>query len=142
LDEKDMKIVICASISAAKKVVEIAEQLEKNGHEVMVPKDIEKYADGTLNMETPYESTQNKIKDDLIKGYFEKIKNSEAVLVVNLDKKGITNYIGGNTFLEIGFAYVLNKKIYLLNEIPEISYKDEIIAMRPMVISGDLENIK
>jgi uncharacterized membrane protein (UPF0127 family) len=52
---------------------------------------------------------------------------SDAVLVLNYDRKGIKNYIGGNTLMEIGFAHVLNKKIYLMNPIPEIEfYKSEI----------------
>jgi hypothetical protein len=59
-----------------------------------------------------------------------------------LDKNGIKNYIGGNTFLEMGFAHVLNQKIFLLNPIPEIPfYKTEIEAMRPVVLNGDLAKI-
>jgi len=44
-------------------------------------------------------------------------------------------------FLEIAFAYVLNKKIFLLNPIPELAYTDEIIAMQPIIINNDLELI-
>jgi|GEM_PF-5301338 len=29
----------------------------------------------------------------------------------------------------MGFAHVLNKRIYLLNEIPDLSFKDELIAI-------------
>jgi len=137
-----MKIVICCSMSAAKKVVQIAYELERQGHVLIVPKNLDKYADGTFAMENSHESTKNKINDDLIRGYYEEIKNSDAVLAVNEDKNGIANYIGGNTFLEIGFAHALNKKIYLLNEIPEVSYRDEIVAMQPIVINGDLTKIK
>lgn len=136
-----MKIVICCSISAAKKAMEISNELTASGHEVVVPKDIEKYANGTMEMENAHESTQNKIEGDLIRGYFEKIKNCDAVLTVNEDKKGINNYIGGNTFLEMGFAHVLDKKNYILNNIPEVSYKDEIIAMQPILIDGDLSKM-
>ena len=113
-----MKIVICASMSAAKKVIEVQKALLAMGNEVVIPKNIDKYADGTLAPENRQESTQNKINEDLIRSYYQEIQNSDAVLAVNEDKNGITNYIGGNTFLEIGFAYALNKKIYLLNDIP------------------------
>lgn len=133
-----MKIVVCCSISMAKKVMKISGELTKVGHEIILPKNIEKYADGTFAMENATESTQNKINEDLIRGHFEKIKNSEAVLVVNENKNGIANYIGGNTFLEMGFAHVLNKKIFLLNPVPEVSYGDEIIAMQPVVLNGNL----
>ena len=136
-----MKIVICASMSAAKKVMEVTSVLEKQGHELVIPRNMEKYAVGTLNMENQHESTQNKIEGDLIRAYFEKIKNCDAVLTVNENKNEIANYIGGNTFLEMGFAHILNKKNYILNGIPEISYKDEIIAMQPIVLNGDLAKI-
>ena len=137
-----MKIVICASMSAAKKVIEIQKALTNMGNEVVIPKNIDKYADGTLAPEDSQESTQNKINDDLIRAYYREIQNSDAVLAVNDDKNGIANYIGGNTFLEIGFAHVLNKKIYLLNDIPDVSYSDEIIAMNPIVIFGLLSKIR
>jgi len=78
------------------------------------------------------------IRGDILKYYFQKIRESEAILVLNFEKNGIKNYIGGNVFLEMGFAHVLNKKIFLLNEIPEVLYKDEIKAMQPVVIKGDL----
>jgi len=41
----------------------------------------------------------------------------------------------------MGFAYVLEKGIYLLNPIPDIGYRDEIVAMQPTVINGDLDLI-
>ncbi len=66
------------------------------------------------------------------------MQGSHAVLVMNLDKHGVRNYIGGNTLMEIGFAHVLNQKIFLYNPIPEIPYyKSEIEAVRPIVINGD-----
>ena len=47
---------------------------------------------------------------------------------------GVENHIGGNTFLEMAFACVLNKPIYLLNPIPELSYTSELEAMEPIVL--------
>lgn len=66
----------------------------------------------------------------------------DAILVVNPDKRGVKNYIGGNTLMEIEFAYVLHKKIYCMNEIPQMSYSSEILAMEPVVIYGNLSLIK
>ena len=63
-------------------------------------------------------------------------------MVLNHDKNGVANYIGGNSFLEMGFAYVLGKKIFLLNEIPESKLiKQEIVAMQPKILNGDLSKI-
>jgi predicted RNA-binding protein with PUA domain len=43
--------------------------------------------------------------------------------------------------IEMAFACALDKKIYLLNPIPEMNYSDEIFAMKPIVLSGDLSKI-
>lgn len=137
-----MKIVICGSMLHSNKMIEASNNLNKKGHETIFPHDAERYADGTLDTETRGESTENKIKNDLIRDYYNKIKDSDAILVVNFDKNDIKNYIGGNTFLEMGFAHVLDKKIYLYNNVPDMSYTDEILAMQPIVINQYLSEIK
>ncbi len=82
-----------------------------------------------------------KIQHDFIKEHFRKIENSDAILVLNYENKGIKNYIGGNTFLEIGLAYWLGIKIYLFNPIPEMDYSTELNAMQPIVIGGKLQKV-
>jgi hypothetical protein len=42
----------------------------------------------------------------------------------------------------MGFAFVLNKPIYLLYQIPKCSYRDEIEAMQPVVLGGDISKIR
>ena len=135
------KIAICGSMSACKQMVEVEKDLVALGHKVVLPKNTKKYANGELKGEGSHESTKNKIDHDLLRTYFRDIENCDAVLVVNCDKNNIQNYIGGNTFLEMGFAHILNKPIYLLNPIPEILYTDEIKAMEPIVLEGNLENM-
>lgn len=137
-----MKIAICGSATFAKEIMEIKNDLEKLGHGVQTPHNFHLYADGVLTPETREESTRNKVKDDLIRQYYNEIKESDAILAVNIDKHGIKNYIGGNTFLEIGFAHVLNKKIFLLNPVPNMLYADEIMAMEHVVLGGDLNKMK
>ncbi|MEK6937734.1 MAG: hypothetical protein AABX04_01690 [Nanoarchaeota archaeon] len=58
------------------------------------------------------EFSQRAIKYDSIRNYWKVIQEADAVLIANFDKKGIKNHIGGNSFLEMGFAHVLNKKIF------------------------------
>ena len=137
-----MKIVICGSMTACREMLGIGNKLRESGHEVVLPDFTEEYAELSSQSEMHEESARNKIEHDLIRGYFEEIKRSDAVLICNFDKNGVKNYIGGNTFLEMGFAHVLRKKIFLLNPIPESSYRDELIAMGPVVLEGDLEKIK
>ena len=63
------------------------------------------------------------------------------MLLVNEKKNGIENYIGGNTFLEMSFGHVLGKAVYVLNDIPALSYTSEIAAMQPIILKGDLNKI-
>ena len=129
-------------MSSACQMVDAKKELLQNNHEVILPKNTEQYAEKVLAEETAHESTKNKIEHDLIRDYFKKIKNADAILVININKNGIPNYIGGNSFLEMGFAHILNKQIFLLNEIPQILYTDEILAMQPIVLNGDLSKIQ
>jgi hypothetical protein len=83
-----------------------------------------------------------KLHQDAMMDFWKQLREVDAILVVNLDRKGIKNYIGGNTLMEIGFAYVLGQKIYFYNPIPEIEYyKTELEAIKPIVINGDLAQI-
>lgn len=136
-----MKIAICASMVFAERMLEIKLELEKLGHEVFVSQFAEKYV-GKSEQEKESLTLHHKNEKDAIRKFWEKIKKSDAILVLNYDRKDIKNYIGGNTLMEIGFAHVLFKKIYLINSIPEIEYyKSEIEAVKPIIINGDLTKI-
>lgn len=136
-----MKFVICGSMAFSKEMVEIQKFLKNVGHEVVIPPNAEKYASGELAMETSQKSVENKINHNQIQEYFLEIKDADAVLVANYDKKGIKNYVGGNSFLEAGFAHVLEKKLYFLNDIPDMIYSDELKAFRPVILNGDLKKV-
>ena len=83
-----------------------------------------------------------KQKGKAINAHFRKIDDSECVLVTNYEKKGIPNYIGGNTFLEMGYAYGTKKPVYILNELPATSvFKEEMLGMQPIVLHGDITKI-
>lgn len=125
----------------SREMVEIKNRLNNLKHDVRLPDFVEEYANLEKTEDMHRESVKNKIDHDLIRGYFKEIESGDAILVVNKTVNGIKNYIGGNSFLEMGFAHILNKKIFLLNPIPEVSYKDEIIAMKPSVLDGNLEKI-
>jgi len=115
--------------------------LEDQGHTVLVPKDLTVLEQNESYMETDEERISSKIEHDFIREHFRKIEKSDAVLVLNYEKKGIAGYIGGNTFLEMGYAFGLGKKIYLLHPVPEMDYSVEMHAMKPVVLNGDLGKI-
>ena len=120
-----------------KEMIDIKYKLEQVGHTIVLPKDIDKYASGEKTIEGKWEKQEG----DLIKSYWSEIKGSDAVIIVNITKNGVENYVGGNALIEMAYAHVLNKKIYLLNPVPEMNYKDEIEAMNPMILNGDLSKI-
>lgn len=141
-----MKITICGSIKFADKLVEIYRLLEDLGHEPLMHEDMFKVVDGTapeiVDFGKGAEHADVKKKYGYIKWWHNSIKNSDAILVCNFDKNGIKNYIGGNTLMEIGFAHVNDKKVFLLNSVPEnVSYVDEIKAMADVILNGDLKKI-
>ncbi len=142
-----MKVVICASIVFTPQIKETADALLELGYEVEIPFGSRKILKGEILLEDFLIIKQEKgdvdfkKEGDVIRGYFHLIKDSDAVLVLNYDKSGVKNYIGGNTLIEMAFAHVLDKKIFLLNSIPDISYKDEIVVMEPIVLDGDLSKI-
>lgn len=69
------------------------------------------------------------------------IEEHDAVLVLNYEKNGVSNYIGGATFLEMYDAFRLGKKIYLYNDIPSGILYDEILGFSPIILEGDVGNI-
>ncbi|MBL7021730.1 hypothetical protein ISR92_00150 [Patescibacteria group bacterium] len=133
-----MKIAICSSMAFAKEMIKAKEDMEKLGHEVIIQDDVEQHASGEIVDEDKW----RKMEIDPFKVYFEEIKKADAILVINLDKHGVSNYVGGNTLIEMAFAYVLDKKIFILNPVPDLGYSDEIEAMKPIILKGDLKNIK
>lgn len=74
---------------------------------------------------------------------FEKIAQSDAILVINNIKNGIEGYIGANVLMEIGLAFYLKKNIYIWNPIEEdASYKEELLAFNVVYINNDLDKIQ
>ena len=132
-----MKIGIIGSMQYTEQMLEMKDKLDVLGHEAFVT-DLHKAFIGKTDEEKEEIKIHQKNNLDAIREFWKMMQSADAVLVLNLDKHGIKNYIGGNTFLEIGFAHVLNQKIFLLNPIPDIQfYKTEIEAMRPLVFNGD-----
>lgn len=82
-------------------------------------------------------------KKQLMDEHIDKIKSSDAILLLNFDKSKIRGYVGGNSFLEMGVAYALGKKVFIWKRPSStLPYYEEIMAMRPAVIEENLEKIK
>ena len=141
-----MRITISGSVKFADRLADIYYKLKELGHEPLMHEDMFGIADGTakeLVEGISKDHSEIKRKHNFIKWWHDCIKSGDAILVCNFDKNGIKNYIGGNTLMEIGFAHVNDKKVFLLNPIPEdVSYVDEIKAMVDVVIYGDLNKVE
>jgi len=144
-----MKIAICGSLSFAEEIKKIKDQLTQKGHEVLLPHSIKKFTIEEIRSfknDTEGRKKYFRIAPDYIKKHLNKVLNSDAILVMNLEKKGIKNYIGGNTFAEIMFAFFHDKKIFLLNPIPKNEklscIVDELKVVKPIILNGNLDLIE
>jgi len=147
-----MKITICGSIAFQDEAIAVKQKLEKSGHEVELWPVKLKNGNGQLICAKEYYKIRRAAKEnekwvwdrkaEAILEHFDKVSRSDAILVLNYDKNNIKGYIGGNVLMEIGLAFFLKKKIYLLNEIPELPYKEEILGVKPIILNNDLSKIK
>ncbi len=132
-----MKILIICSKKFYNKIPEIKKVLEENGHVITLPNC---YDDPTT--EERYRNLGNqehsKWKAKMLKQSTDVIQKNDAVLVLNFEKHGVKNYIGGATFLEMYDAFRLGKKIFMYNNVPGGILKDEAIGFDPVIIDGDL----
>lgn len=135
-----MKIFIICSKKFYDKIPDIKSELEDSGHQISLPNcfDDPETEDRYRNLGAEEHS---KWKGEMLRHSTGVIENNDAVLVLNFEKHGMKNYIGGATFLEMYDAFRLGKKIYLYNNIPEGILQDEIIGFGPTVLGGDLSKI-
>lgn len=92
-----MKIItICGSYKFKKEMIYIAEKQTLQGNCVLMPNELTKRKENYTEQEIVLIDQMHK----------EKIKISDAILVVNVD-----NYIGNSTKKEIKYAKSLNKEI-------------------------------
>ena len=140
-----MKMTICGSIKFSNEMKQAKSDLEKLGHEVLIPLSADLNHDKEFWKRLREENLGNfaTLKRERMKGHFDKIRSSDAILVLNYDKNDKQNYIGPNTFLEMAVAFDNDKRIFLLNPISseDINY-EELISLSPTVINGNFSEIK
>jgi len=134
-----MKILLICSKHFYDKLNDYKISLEKLGHEIYMPNCWD-----APETEAKYRGTpeHHLFKAKMYKQSEATIKNVDAVLVLNFNKNGQENYIGGATFLEIYDAFRMDKKIYFVNDIPNNMLKDELIGFNPTIIGSDFSKIQ
>lgn len=137
-------ITICSSVSFYKRVVEIQEQLQAMGYEVLIPYTAEKMKEANNFELAGFKPTLEEFerKATLMQGHFDKVDQGDVCLVVNNEKHGVPNYIGGNVLMEMGLAFHQSKPIVLLNDVPpESIFLEEILGMKPILLHGKIEDL-
>lgn len=145
MNGKKSRIMICGSMAFAEEMVKAKNKLEKMGCVVRIPtdtKDIIEENHDHDDLEADYEHC---IENEIMKKHFEFIENSDGILVLNYKKNNIEGYIGTATLMEIGLAHHLDKKIFLLNSLPDPEnhrWAHEVRITQPKILGGNLENIQ
>ena len=136
-----MKIFIACSKYFYDRIMPIKEELEKRGHEIALPNCFDNpFEEERFKQMSAKEHI--KWKAMMMRKDKDNIEPQDAVLILNFEKKGIPNYIGGATFLEVYKSWELGKKIFFYNPLPNCSFTDELIGINPIIINGNLNLLK
>jgi hypothetical protein len=141
-----MKIYVLGSTAFMHEMVQAKNDLIELGFDGWIHPDYQAFVPGEKQAILEKAKTEHaavKRENNCLKVHYQHILESDAILIINNEKNGIKNYIGGNVLIEMGQAFVNNKKIFLLNDIPsEFPYTAEIESMDPICLHGNLENIQ
>lgn len=130
-------IALCGSMAHKAQWLPIIDELRAAGYTVSTP-DLSESVDwsGMSDEQAIIE------KGRLVRRHFANIERAKVVLVANFEKNGTEGYVGTNTLLEMGTGFVLEKPIYLYNPVPQQHGREEILALEPIVIHGDISKIE
>ena len=141
-------ICICSSADFYRHASDIAKELLTLGFRVEIPITVKKMRRSGNFKASDYrtwlkDANTYHRKTYLMKNHFDKIARSDALLVVNDEKRGIRGYIGTNVLMEMGLGFYLMKPIYMLNKVyDDMPVYEEVRAMNCVVIDNDLSKIK
>lgn len=139
-----MKIMVIGSMTFAKEMIEAKRELEDLGHTVDVPSDIEAHLENPKLIDDLESDLKHSKEKNVLKECFDLLAANDAVLILNYRKNNVDGYIGTSVLMEIGLAYYLGKKIFILNPIPSSQnarWAHEVAIMQPTVLHGDLTKI-
>ena len=142
---KKPTLVICSSANFYQEVVAMQLQLRKRGYKVIIPITAERMKrknNYTVEKSWLTNSQEYARKTGLIRAHFQKVASGDAILVVNNEKHGVANYIGGNVLMEMALAFYHKLPIFLLNDIPgESPFKEEVLGLGSIPLHGKVENL-
>lgn len=139
-----MKIMICGSMTFAKEMLAAQKTLRELGYEAFVPCDAELHAEKPGLIDNLDADREHLVQNDVMRRCFDTLANCDAVVWLNYPKNGVDGYIGTSSLMEMGLAYFLKKKIFLMHHVPPPSaarWAHEVLSFQPTVLEGDLAKI-
>jgi non-canonical (house-cleaning) NTP pyrophosphatase len=117
-----MKITVCGSTLSDELIQSIQSYFSDNGHDVVV-------------------SDNNRAAKASINTCVEAINVSDAILVINEKDGSSERDMSATTFMAIAHAYTQGLEIFVLNPVADQKYAEEIDAMQPIILNGNLNAI-
>lgn len=127
-------VAICGSMAHKTQWLEVVKQLEAKGVRVSTP-DLSE----STNWSALSDDEIIQQKGWLIRRHFANIATAKTVLICNYEKNGTADYIGSNSFLEMGAAFIYDKPLFVLGGVPDQPNREEILALEPIVLNGNLD---
>lgn len=137
------KVMIACSTSFYDRIDDISKELTKLGFDIIYPNG---YNEENEWRDDFSEEENVKFFKKMFDSSRNKVHKADILLVLNFDKvkngKVFSNYIGASTFLEIYEASMNNKKVYLMNPLPDNLLYEEIKGCGVEIINCDLNKLK
>jgi nucleoside 2-deoxyribosyltransferase len=144
---KKKTIVLCSSANFYEHVIQVSDALKQMGFKTQVPITANK-----MRRDKNYNAADYRVwykdpknynrKTFLMNNHFAKVAKSDAILVINDEKRGLKGYMGANSLMEMGLAFYLKKPIFVLNAVGnDLPYYEEVKAMNSVILNGKLDKI-
>lgn len=143
-----MRLVICSSAAFYKHACDVADNLEAQGIEVVIPETAQMMREsGDFNVDhykTWYKNEGDfHIKKHKMDTHFKEVETGDAILVINDKKHGIEGYVGPNVLMEMTLAYYLKKPIFILNNVgKDLNVYEEVFSMGCVQLGGNLKRLQ
>ncbi|NTF18079.1 hypothetical protein G6L37_06650 [Agrobacterium rubi] len=135
---RDPVIAICGSMAFIDHMEEIATYLKDNGYVTLTP---QREEDGRDWSELSREEAIA-LKRGYVDLHLHKIRDCDAVLIVNIEKRGTPGYVGPNTLMEAAFAHALDVPVVFLNDPFDQAAGLECASVSHACLDGDISTIK
>lgn len=131
---KATDVALCGSMQHAPLWLKVVDELRANGLTVSAPEMTEESIDWK---NLPEEEVVER-KGRFARRHFANIALAKCVLVCNYEKNDVADYVGSSSLMELTAGFVYEKPLFLLNPVPFQDSREEILALEPTVLNGDL----